>query len=132
EVNVAVIGSDLVDGLFPGMMPLDKSIKSEGKPFRVIGTLLRKGQLLGDSLDLRVFIPYKAFRAYFGKQRSMSVMVGISRPDKLAAAEDEIIGIVRRARGTAPEKPDDFTINRPEQLAETYKQLTGALYGVAV
>src|SRR5260370_42582721 len=39
--------------------------------------------------------------------------------------------MVRRARGTPPDKPDDFTINRPEQLAETYQQLTGALYGVA-
>jgi len=39
---------------------------------------------------------------------------------------------LRRARNTPPDKPDDFTINRPEQLAATYKQLTGALYGVAV
>src|SRR5256885_9953808 len=37
-----------------------------------------------------------------------------------------------RARATPPEKSDDFSINRPEQLASTYKQLTGALYGVAV
>lgn len=43
-----------------------------------------------------------------------------------------MVGILRRARQTPPEKPDDFAINRPEQLASTYKQLTGALYGVAL
>ncbi len=35
-------------------------------------------------------------------------------------------------RGTPPGEPDDFSINRPEMLANTYQQLTGALYGVAV
>jgi putative ABC transport system permease protein len=36
------------------------------------------------------------------------------------------------APGIAPEKDSDFSINRPEQLANTYAELTGALYGVAL
>ena len=39
---------------------------------------------------------------------------------------------LRRARSIAPEKDSDFSINRPEQLANTYAELTGALYGVAL
>jgi putative ABC transport system permease protein len=46
--------------------------------------------------------------------------------------EDQLVGILRRARQTPPEKPDDFAINKPDQLASTYEQLTGALYGVAL
>ena len=53
-------------------------------------------------------------------------------PEQLDAAEDELVGIMRRARQTPPGKPDDFAINRAEQLASMYQQLTGALYGVAV
>jgi putative ABC transport system permease protein len=47
-------------------------------------------------------------------------------------AEDQLEGILRRARQTAPDKQNDFAINKPEQLASTYQQLTGALYGVAL
>jgi putative ABC transport system permease protein len=39
---------------------------------------------------------------------------------------------LRRARASRPEKDSDFSINRPEQLANTYAELTGALYGVAL
>ena len=46
-------------------------------------------------------------------------------------AVDAVQVALRRARGVPPEKGDDFSINRPEMLANTYAQLTGALYGVA-
>jgi putative ABC transport system permease protein len=50
----------------------------------------------------------------------------------MAEAEDQLTGILRRSRQTPPEKPDDFAINKPEQLASTYEKLTSALYGVAL
>ncbi len=130
--SVAVIGMDLVDRLFPHSDPLGATIKVDGRPFRVIGVLARRGKLLGESQDLRVVIPFRTFWAYFGKRRGFAIGVGITRPEQIDAAEDQLVGIIRRARGTPPEKDDDFSINRPEQLAATYKQLTGAMYGVAV
>jgi putative ABC transport system permease protein len=130
--SVAVIGMDLVDRLFPHSDPLGATIKVDGRPFRVIGVLARRGKLLGESQDLRVVIPFRTFWAYFGKRRGFSIGVGITRAEEIDAAEGQLVGIIRRARGTPPDKDDDFTINRPEQLAATYKQLTGAMYGVAV
>ncbi len=130
--SVAVIGMDLVDGLFPHSDPLGATIKIDGRPFQVIGVLARRGKILGESQDLRAVIPFRTFWAYFGKRRGFSIGVGITRPQDIDAAEDQLVGIMRRARGTPPDKADDFTINRPEQLASTYKQLTGAMYGVAV
>jgi len=130
--SVAVIGMDVVDRLFPNSDPLGASIRVDNRPFRVIGVFARRGKILGESQDLRVMIPFKTFWAYFGKRRGFSITVGIQRAQDIDAAEDQLTGILRRARNTPPDKPDDFTINRPEQLAATYKQLTGALYGVAV
>jgi len=132
EQAVTVIGQDLVDGLFLGLDPLGKTITLDGHPFRVIGTLSRKGKFLGEDQDLTAVVPFRTFRAQLGRKRSMSIAVSVTRPEDVRMAEDELVGIVRRARGTPPGKPDDFTINRPEQLAATYQQLTGALYGVAV
>ncbi len=130
--SVAVIGMDVVDRLFPNSDPLGATIRVDNRPFRVVGVLSRRGKILGDSQDLRVVIPFKTFWGYFGKRRGFSIGVGITRPQDIDAAEDQLVGILRRARNTPAGKPDDFTINRPEQLAATYRQLTGALYGVAI
>ena len=130
--SVAVIGMDVVDRFFPNSDPLGATIRVDNRPFRVVGVLSRRGKILGDSQDLRVMIPFRTFWSYFGKRRGFSIAVGIARPQEIDAAEDQLVGILRRVRNTPPGKPDDFTINRPEQLAATYRQLTGALYGVAI
>ncbi len=130
--SVVVIGMDVVDRLFPNSDPLGATIRVDNRLFRVVGVLSRRGKILGDSQDLRVVIPFGTFWGYFGKRRGFSIGVGITRPQDIDAAEDQLVGILRRARNTPAGKPDDFAINRPEQLAATYRQLTSALYGVAI
>ncbi len=129
---VAVLGMDVVDALFPHTDPLGSTVRIGDRPFTVIGILSRKGKILDQSRDLLVVIPFRTARQYFGTRRSIQIGVAVASPDLMDAAEDQLVGILRRARGTPPDKPDDFSINRPEQLASTYKQLTGALYGVAI
>ncbi len=130
--NVAVLGADVVDLLFPKGSPLGHTVRIDNKPFQVVGTLSRKGKLLGQSMDLVAVVPLRTFANKFGKYRQLSIGVAVADADQLNVAEDQIVGILRRVRRTPPDKNDDFSINRPEQLASTYQQLTGALYGVAV
>ena len=129
---VAVIGADVADTLFPDSEPLGASLRVGGRPYTVIGVLNRKGKLLDQSQDLLVVIPFNTFRAYFRGRRSVEIGVQVTDPEGLEAAEDQLVSILRRARQTPPEKPDDFAINKPDQLASTYEQLTGALYAVAL
>jgi putative ABC transport system permease protein len=129
---VAVIGADVRDGLFPGISPLGQTIRVEGRPFTVVGVLSRKGKLLGDSQDLTVLVPFKTHYAAFGKSRPFSIAIAIRSTSEMKQAEDQLMGVIRRVRNTPPGQPDDFSINKPEALAQTYNQLTGALYGVAV
>ena len=130
---VAVIGTDIADTFFPeGTEPIGSSIRIAGKPFTVIGVLSRKGKILDQSQDLTVIIPFNTFKAFFRGRRSIEIGIQVKDPETMDQTEDQLVGILRRARGTPPEKPDDFAINKPEQLAATYEQLTGALYGVAL
>ena len=130
---VAVIGTDLADTFFPeGTEPIGSSIRIAGKPFTVIGVLSRKGKILDQSQDLTVIIPFNTFKAFFRGRRSIEIGIQVKDPETMDQTEDQLVGILRRSRGTPPEKPDDFAINKPEQLATTYEQLTGALYGVAL
>jgi putative ABC transport system permease protein len=129
---VAVLGATVAEGLFPGLNPLGRSIRIDGRPFQVVGTLARKGKLLERDQDLAVMVPFKTFYSTFGKGRPFSIAMAVDQGHDIRKAEEQLVGIVRRVRGTPPGVPDDFSINRPEQLAQTYEQLTGALYGVAL
>jgi putative ABC transport system permease protein len=130
--SVAVLGADVAAGLFPGISPLGQTVRIEGRPFQVVGTLSRKGKILDNNQDLQVLVPFKTFYAVFGKRRPFSISIAVGSAAEVKRAEDQLVGILRRVRGTPADAPDDFSINRPEMLANTYQQLTGALYGVAV
>ncbi|WP_225414360.1 ABC transporter permease [Stigmatella hybrida] len=129
---VAVIGAELVRTLFAGINPLGHRFLLEGKSYRVVGTLEPKGIILGENQDLVVLVPSRTFLAHFGKRRSPNIAVAVDSPDNVLTVQDELTSVLRRARNTPPGVPDDFAINRPEQLANIYAQLTGALYGVAI
>ena len=128
---VAVIGAEVAAGLFPGISPLGQTLRIDGRPFRIVGTLSRKGMLVDDNQDLVVMVPFKTFYAVLGKQRAFNIALSVRSVEEVRRAEDQLVGILRRARGTPAGAPDDFSINRPEMIANTYKQLTNALYAVA-
>jgi len=131
ERQVMVIGADVAEQLFPGRNALGQSVRLDNRPYRVVGVLAKKGQILGQSMDLIAIIPFNTFLAVYGK-RDFQIDVAVDDADQLDRLEDEVTGIMRRVRSVPPGEPEDFSVNRTEQLADTYRQLTGALYGVAV
>jgi putative ABC transport system permease protein len=102
-----------------------------GRPFAVVGLLARKGRFLGMNMDKRLLMPFGTFGRIFGMKRSISIAAA-APPGKVTDLEDELTGILRRARAVPPGKADDFSINRQEQLLKIYEGITGALYGVAI
>jgi putative ABC transport system permease protein len=129
---VVVLGSEVVDALFSKVEPLGRQVRIDGRSFRVVGTLAPKGRMLDSNQDLRVFVPFRAFVDRFGQESALSISMKVDRPEHMQQAEEQLVSVLRRARGTPPGQPEDFTLNRPEMLANTYAQLTGALFGVAV
>jgi putative ABC transport system permease protein len=129
-----VLGTDVVDQLFPGEPPLaavGQRVLVAGRPFQVVGVLERQGQLLGQPLDNVAILPYTTFGHIFGSQRNLVLSVA-APPGKVPELESELTPILRRARNVQPGKEDDFVFNRQDQLLKLYQQLTGALYGMAV
>ncbi len=129
---VVVLGADVAGSLFPGGLALDATVLLDGYPFRVIGTLAPRGKALVINFDRSVLIPYKTLLSRYGKKRSMQIIVGVDTPENMGAAEDELVGILRRARSLPEDRPDDFAISRPEQLMDLYHRVTRALYGVVL
>ena len=68
---MAVIGTDVVDALFPNVDPIDKEITIDGRRFRVIGVMERKGKFLFQSRDNIILIPLGS-HAEAGRRSSTS------------------------------------------------------------
>jgi putative ABC transport system permease protein len=131
STNVVVVGADVAKGLFPTGSAVGNNVRLNGRPFRVVGSLQRRGKILGENQDLTVMVPLRTFLTTFGTKRGITISAAVSDGEDVLRAVDAVQVALRRARGVPPEKGDDFSINRPEMLANTYAQLTGALYGVA-
>ena len=128
HVDVAVIGHDLADGLFHQEEPIGKSIRVGGAFYQVVGVLeKRKGQFFKDeSADKVVVVPYSAYRKH-NPQDDEHFIGAQAYPGRKAQAEDEIIGLLRRRRNVALDKPNSFAISSSEELANQFRQITGAI-----
>src|SRR5205085_8322593 len=58
---VAVVGADITDKLFDGRNPVGQSIHVHGIPVTIIGTIVAKGRVLGQSFDGFVMLPITTF-----------------------------------------------------------------------
>jgi putative ABC transport system permease protein len=129
--NVVVIGYDVADALFPSEDPIDKQVLISGQHFKVVGVNSRQGTFFGlFSWDSMVAIPLPAFNKYLssksvsdlsanGSTTQSDVRVKVKDKKKLADAKDELTGMMRRVRGLAPEKKDDFSINEQQAFKST-------------
>ena len=71
--QVGVIGTDIVDNLFPTVDPLGKEIRVEGEVYRVIGVGKKQGTTLGQSRDNYVAIPITTYLKQFGSHTSIRI-----------------------------------------------------------
>ncbi|HYV45959.1 MAG TPA: ABC transporter permease [Myxococcaceae bacterium] len=130
QKSVVVLAADIAESLFPSSDPIGATVRIDDHPFRVIGTLERRGKFMDANWDKAVVLPLRTLRGYWGAGKSLTLIVGVDKADNMDRAVDQLTGIMRRARKTPAARPDDFAINRPDQLLDLYKKLTGALYGV--
>lgn len=128
RLDVAILGHDVAEGLFANDDPLGSTILVEGVPYQVIGVLeKRKGQFFRDeSAEKAVLVPYRTYRRH--NPGDDEHFIGVEAyPGRKAAAEDEIRGLLRRRRSVAYDKPDNFGISSAEQIADQFRQITGAV-----
>src|SRR5690349_4299082 len=92
--NVVIIGVDVKQALFPYEDPVDKEIRINGNPFRIIGVMEPLGNFFGQSRDNSIFIPITTFDKYYpDRPFPAEVLFVIVRPRSRAfvqLASDEI------------------------------------------
>ncbi|NVJ47898.1 MAG: ABC transporter permease [Cytophagia bacterium] len=123
--NVAIIGDEVAQTLFPYESALGKDIKVRGFKVRVIGIMAKEGEsFIGTpSSDDRIYIPYKMFNKmyYIGRRWGINPSVavkGFEADIGMVELQNEMEGLLRKVRGLRPKEESNFALNRPEAIAE--------------
>lgn len=109
--NVAFVGFDIADALFPNESAVGQTIRIRDQNFKVIGVAAKQGSFLGlFSWDSMVAMPITTYRRYFkvSDDAEIRVQVDVTRMEE---ARDELTGLIRRIRQLGPEQKNDFNIN---------------------
>jgi putative ABC transport system permease protein len=125
---VCIIGSDVVEGLFPSLDPVGRWLKVGTQNFQVIGTGKKVGKLLGFSQDNYVRIPITTYEKVYGSRQSVSINIHTSSQEQMSRAQEEVRTILRSWRKRSYKDPDDFAIATSETFIQFYKTATAGIY----
>ena len=130
----AVLGSKLQRELYGSASPLGERIRVGGEPFRVIGVMESKGQMLGFDLDDSVFIPVNRALSMFNRTSLMEIDLLYAADADGAAVADRVREMLERRHGA-----EDFTITTQDQMLDVLGSVldvltmaVGALGGVSL
>jgi putative ABC transport system permease protein len=129
--NVAVLGHDAAEDLFPDGSPIGKDIDCQGDIFTVIGVLDVQPQPFGsgrNTQDNSVYFPLTTFRKIHPEIKDFWLVVKYDDPVNKAEVIEEIRELLRIRRHVRVDLEDNFAIFGPDSLSRLWNQLTGGLF----
>lgn len=135
RAQVVVIGAGLARQIFEELDPVGAEVKIEGRIFRVIGVLAPatgEGVIGSDDIEERTaYLPFDTLAKFYPDSEDLAIVVRAP-----AGREDEVIDevsyLLRQRRGVPVNAPNNFGVNRAEQIFELVNQIIGALAFVVV
>lgn len=119
--NVCLIGKDVAEKFFGENLelPVDRVIKINNIPFRVVGTLKPKGSTFGMSMDNIVVTSYNSVRRFFNSNNNSSFSVQVKVEDLMMmdGAISQAIGTFRPIRKLTTLEEDNFVIDKSDSFA---------------
>jgi putative ABC transport system permease protein len=126
--TVALIGTDIVDKLFPGRDPIGKELDIDGRPYEVVGVGKPIGTVLGQSRDNYVYIPIQTWLKFYATSgTSLAINVQTRGGDWMSRTQEEAQMLMRARRHLKPDDLDNFGILDSGSLVDLFKRITGAL-----
>jgi putative ABC transport system permease protein len=126
--GVCLIGSELAQQLFPVLDPIGQDIRVGGYSLKVVGTVAARGNVLGQSQDNFVLLPFGQFQKIFGPHESITILMRARPAADIERAKDEARVILRARRHVPIGKPDDFAITTSETYMALYQNLTQGIF----
>ena len=126
--DVCVLGSYVVEKLFYDIDPVGQIIRMDGYPLRVIGTLKKKPDFFGQSVDNYVVLPITTFQSIYGKRTAtVDITVMANSQADYQRTIESAIGYMRLVRKIEPGEENDFEIFSNESLIDQVNDITGPI-----
>lgn len=127
--NVCILGNEVVSKLFKGngVKALDKIVKVNNLPYRVIAVMKAKGASAFLSLDNIVVTTYNNIRRLSTAGTSFNIGIMVSDTKMVDDAIGQATGTFRPIRKLDIEDDDNFYIDKSDALAEMF---IGLLSGI--
>jgi putative ABC transport system permease protein len=129
--NVAVLGHDSAEDLFPDGSPIGKDVDVQGDIFTVIGVMDKQPQPFGSGRntdDNSVYFPLTTFRKIHPEIKDFWLVVKYDDPKHKSIVIEEIRELLRVRRGVRVQQDDNFAIFGPDSLSRLWNSITGGLF----
>ncbi len=135
RASVAVIGAGIATQVFSQLDPVGEFMKIDGRLFRVIGVLRKasgEGVIGSDDLDERVvYIPFETFLKYYPGIEE-TVIVVRAQAGRVDETIEDVTNVLRRRRRVASDQPNNFGVNKAEQVFKLVNDVIAGLGLVVV
>jgi putative ABC transport system permease protein len=126
--EVALIGTDVVNRLFPSVDPMGKNVSIDGRPFLIVGIAKPIGSVLGQSQDNFIYIPIQTFVKIYGSNNNgMSINIQARGPDWSVRTQEEARTLMRVRRHLGPGDEDTFGIIAASGIMEIWHSISSAI-----
>jgi len=126
--NVCILGADQVKKFFDDRpeLAIEKIIKINNMPYRVVGTLESKGSSIGRSWDNMAITSYNNVRRFFLNQPiapwfptpSFNIQVKVPDVNQMSLAIGEAEGVFRPIRKASTMDASNFVIDKSDRFVE--------------
>jgi putative ABC transport system permease protein len=133
RAQIAFIGSDVANRLFPNVDPIGKVLRAETHEYQVVGVAAPIGSAFGQSQDNFMIIPIHTFEKELRRPRDwVGIFVQAPNAELMSASQDEARMLMRAWRHLPYDAVDNFAILGSDSIMALWHDLTGTLAGVAV
>ncbi len=133
RAEVAFIGADVANKLFPNVDPIGKAFRAETHEYQVIGVATPIGSAFGQSQDNFVIMPIHTYQKEFHRQNDwVGIFIQAPSAELMQASKDEARMLMRARRHLQYNAEDNFAILGSDSIMALWHDLTGTLASAAI
>lgn len=128
--KVCVVGQTIITNLFgEGANPIGQTIRVNQIPFKIIGTLTKKGQnTFGQDQDDIIIAPFNTvFKRMINTTNINMIIVSAVSQDGIDVATKQIKPVIREKHKLLPNDDDDFTIRTQADIGNIFGSISNIM-----
>ena len=123
--RIAVIGEDVRENLSLPENPINEYVEISGEWFKIVGLLEPMGDIMGQSRDDIVLVPYATMVSILGNQAriDIGIQLSLTQAANVEVVSSQLATLLRNAHDLSSNDDDDFRIQSAEQLMEQFDEI---------